>query len=91
MFGDTDAETERVYRELWAALPLERRIEIQRAHQRWVQSIARCHIAKRRAAGLDVTMLEANLERSVTERLERHGKALDLTAELRNAKRIPEK
>ena len=74
MFDDTDAETERVYRALWAALPFERRVEIQRAHHRWARSIARHHIRKRRDEGLDVTVLAANLKRSETEGFERHPK-----------------
>lgn len=36
MFGDTDTETERVYRELWARKPLAWRVEHQRVWYEWV-------------------------------------------------------
>ena len=85
---DTQPEAERVFRELWARKPLADRIEFKRAHWRWVQSIGR-QAAKKRAetVGLDVTMLEANLDRTVSERLRRHGIALNTMTKMRGAKR----
>lgn len=76
---DTHPEAERVYRELWERKPLAWRITRQRRHWEWVQSIGR--------AGLDVTMLQANLDRTVTERIRLHGIALNLMQWLRKAVR----
>lgn len=47
MFNDTDAETERVYRELWARKPLKWRVEQQRRWHKTIQGIGRRAARKR--------------------------------------------